>query len=349
MRRAAQNEPQERVDEAVYEELAALMRNPTGSQAGDETPNCSGISRRVFLAKSGLILGAVATGAASLPADEKGTSKAAPPSEPNQHQCALAPDGKLVETDGSKIVAPDRVASQANARQGAPGRKWVMAVDLSACDGCGHCIQACSKMHGVPPNRQWIKVLVMKDAELTAPYYFPQPCFQCDNPPCTKVCPVDATYKRNDGVVLIDNDRCIGCRYCMAACPYGARSFNWGPPKEAGKMAAAPYSPEWGYPRRVGTVEKCDFCPDMAARGVLPACVEACPMKALYYGDQKEDAVTRNGGDTFKLSKLLRDRAAYRHLEELGTEPRVYYLPVVNRAHPAPGEGAQPGQKGSGS
>ena len=100
--------------------------------------------------------------------------------------------------------------------------------------------------------------------------FFPQPCYHCDNPPCTKVCPVDATFKRQDGIVLIDNDRCIGCRFCMAACPYGARSFNWGHPQDPPEAKNQPYSPEQGFPRRVGTVEKCDFCPDMAEQGKLP-------------------------------------------------------------------------------
>jgi molybdopterin-containing oxidoreductase family iron-sulfur binding subunit len=149
---------------------------------------------------------------------------------------------------------------------------------------------------------------------------------------------VDATFKRQDGIVLIDNERCIGCRFCMAACPYSARSFNWGHPSEPEAATARHYSPEWGYPRRVGTVEKCDFCPEMAARGMLPACAQGCPMGAIYYGDQNEDAVTSSKGETERFSKLLRDRAGYRELEDLGTEPRVYYLPPKQRMYPAPGE-----------
>ena len=223
-------------------------------------------------------------------------------------------------------------------RIGVPGKRWIMAIDLAKCDGCGKCTEACGKMHFIPPDRQWIKVLRIKDSDLTAPFYFPQPCFQCDNPPCTKVCPVDATFKRQDGVVLIDNDRCIGCRLCMAACPYNARSFNWGPPDDALEAESREYSPEWGSPRKVGTVEKCDFCPDMAAQGRLPACSSICPMGAIYYGDENEDAVSNGLGETVQLSKLLKDRAGYRHLEELGTKPRVYYLPPKERMYPAPGE-----------
>jgi molybdopterin-containing oxidoreductase family iron-sulfur binding subunit len=242
------------------------------------------------------------------------------------------------------------VEHEDSARVGMPGRRWVMVIDLAKCDGCGHCTQACSKMHFVPPDRQWIKVLKMQEAEATAPYFFPQPCYHCDNPPCTKVCPVDATFKRQDGVVLIDNDRCIGCRFCMAACPYGARSFNWGHPQDPPEALAQPYSPEHGFPRRVGTVEKCDFCPDMAAQGKLPACTSSCPMGAIYYGDENEDAVTNSQGETAQLSKLLRDRAGYRHLEELGTKPRVYYLPPKNRSFPfpVPGEATPDTSKSTG-
>ncbi len=180
----------------------------------------------------------------------------------------------------------------------------------------------------------------MQDGADTAPYWLPRPCFHCDDPPCARVCPVGATFKRDDGIVLIDNERCIGCRFCMAACPYSVRTFNWSTPNDPAAATVRGYSPEWGYPRRVGTTEKCDFCPDMAREGKLPHCSSACPMGAIWFGDENEDAVTNSHGETLRLSKLLRDRAAYRQLEELGTKPRVYYLPPDNRHYPGPGEAA---------
>src|SRR5579863_3531294 len=244
---------------------------------------------------------------------------------------ALTHDHQLIQQQGGKVVSLPVVNT--TPRQGIPGKKFIMVIDLAKCDGCGACTVACGKMHFVPPDRQWIKVLRMQDAEYTAPYFFPQPCYHCDNPPCTKVCPVDATFKRQDGVVLIDNERCIGCRFCMAACPYGARSFNWARPHDPSEALAEGYSPEHGFPRRVGTVEKCDFCPDMAAMGMLPACTSGCPMGAIYYGDENEDAVTNSAGETHRLSKLLLDHGGYRQLEELGTKPRVYYLPPANRQY----------------
>ena len=300
------------------------------------------MNRRSFLLKGLKTTGAVAAGAAVI--DQITTSAhEAPPATatsgadatmPATH--ALTADHQVMHMHGGKKVSLP-VISNAAARAGIPGRRWIMVIDLAKCDGCGHCTMACSKMHFVPPDRQWIKVLRMQEAEETAPYFFPQPCYHCDNPPCTKVCPVDATFKRQDGIVLIDNERCIGCRFCMAACPYGARSFNWGHPKDPPEAAAEAYSPEQGFPRRIGTVEKCDFCPDMAAQGLLPACTSGCPMGAIYYGDENEDAVTNSQGETQRLSKLLLDRSGYRHMEELGTKPRVYYLPPKNRAFPAPG------------
>jgi molybdopterin-containing oxidoreductase family iron-sulfur binding subunit len=251
----------------------------------------------------------------------------------------LGANGKLAHDhhhSGSATAMTFPPASDPTGRKGVPGRKWVMVLDLSRCDGCGKCTEACGKMHFIPPDRQWIPVLVMRESRKTAPYYFPRPCFHCDQPPCTKVCPVNATYKTQDGTVLVDNERCIGCRFCIAACPYGVRVFNWGKPPAVNSERG--YNPQWGYPRQMGTVEKCDFCPDHGAAGELPACSSGCPMGVIYYGDENEDAVTNSFGETVRLSKFLKDKSAYRFLEDLGTEPRVYYLPPVFRQYPAPGE-----------
>jgi Fe-S-cluster-containing dehydrogenase component len=308
------------------------------------------MGRRDFVRKGMLAAGATGAGLGAF----QGLTGGAGAQDAHVHgakeppTCPPPPAGGPVQVrgNGSACCGP---ADLAASRRGIAGRKWTMVIDLARCDGCGHCSRACSKMHVVPPDREWIKVYAMRDAPDTAPYWFPRPCFHCDSPPCTKVCPVDATFKRLDGIVLVDNVRCIGCRFCMAACPYSVRVFNWGRPKEPPDAAAAPYRPETGYPRRMGTVEKCDFCPEMAAVGQLPACTSGCPQAAIYYGDQNEDAVTNSKGETERLSRLVRERAGYHYLEELGTRPRVFYLPPRNRVYSAPGEAPAAGHDHTGA
>ena len=246
----------------------------------------------------------------------------------------LTTDGKLVQVPNSEIQKMEHLhegVPPKEARKGIPGKKFVMVVDLAKCKNARKCVIACDKHHHLTPDRPYIKVLEMQDNEKSAPYWMPKKCFQCDNPPCVKVCPVGATYKRSDGIVLIDNERCIGCRFCMAACPYSARVFNWGAPPE-GKLDVS-YSPETSLPNKIGTVSKCDFCPDMLRQGKLPHCVPACPNGVIYFGNELDDAVT-NGEETVRLSELLRDKAGYRYMEDLGTKPRVYYLPPVDRLFP---------------
>src|SRR5690606_2672645 len=139
-------------------------------------------------------------------------------------------------------------------------------------------------------------------------------------------------FKRRDGIVLIDNNRCIGCRFCMAACPYSVRIFNWSDPWQGDAVEQAGYSPDYaGVPSQKGTVDKCDFCPHMIDKGELPHCVSACPNDVFSFGDLYEDTVTNGSGQSFKLSKLLKDRSGYRLMESLGTEPSVYYLPPSDR------------------
>jgi molybdopterin-containing oxidoreductase family iron-sulfur binding subunit len=212
---------------------------------------------------------------------------------------------------------------------GAGNQRWVMVIDLARCDGCGDCTEACTAMHVVPEGQEWIKVYEVGHGETSNSHatFFPRPCMQCDNPPCVNVCPVGASYKREDGIVLIDQNLCIGCRFCMAACPYSARYFNWAEPPHTAQELSQPYSVETNLPHRRGVAEKCLFCPALTRQGQLPACVSACEMGALFFGDEHEDAVTNSLGETYRLSKLLAEGAAHRHLEELGTEPRVWYLP----------------------
>jgi len=138
-------------------------------------------------------------------------------------------------------------------------------------------------------------------------------CNHCDNPPCVRVCPVQATWKRQDGIVMMDWHRCIGCRYCVAACPYGSRSFNWFDPR--------PYIAELNpdFPTRTkGVVEKCNFCEERLAKGQPPACVEACKEKAFVFGNLADPQS--------EVRQLLESRYTLRRKPELGTQPDVFYL-----------------------
>jgi Fe-S-cluster-containing dehydrogenase component len=286
----------------------------------DKTP-----SRRKFL-KLGVAAGAGALiigGSKMLSALTEQESKAT-----GEKIKVLTQDGKLVEVDkGHTCCEP--VSSQ-EARQGIPGKKMVMVIDLAKCRNARKCLEGCQSMHNLPPHMEWIKFYLLRDSLDTAPYWFPKPCLHCNNPPCVKVCPVGATFKRTDGIVLVDNERCIGCKFCMAACPYSSRVFNWEEPKLP-KASKERYSPETSNPPKIGTVSKCDFCPDMVRKGELPTCVTACPNGVYWYGDKNQDSVT-NGTETVRFSELIHDRAAYRFMEELGTEPSVFYLPPVDRA-----------------
>jgi Fe-S-cluster-containing dehydrogenase component len=247
----------------------------------------------------------------------------------------LSPDGEIVEIDSAYLNHQENMAvlSQHEQRKGIAGKRFVMVVDLSRCKNARKCISACQKHHYRPEETEWLTVKLMKDSDKAAPYWFPKQCFHCDNPPCVKVCPVDATFKRQDGLVLIDNERCIGCKFCMAACPYSTRVFNWDEPEQPFYIQNLASNAETGLPAKVGTVEKCDFCPDRSREGLLPPCVEACPNGVFYFGDENEDTVS-NGDETVSFSQLIKDRAAYRFMEELGTKPRVYYLPPKDRQFP---------------
>ena len=284
--------------------------------------------RRKFIRKFGLSLGSVSVAGTAVAA--AGSSS----DESGEKVMLLSADGKLVEVDRASIrMAKVETREQIKkSHKGIPDRKFVMVIDLSKCKNARKCVDACQEGHMLPKDHEWIKIQLLQDSELTARYWFPKPCYHCDSPLCVSVCPVGATYKREDGIVLVDNKRCIGCKFCMTACPYSARVFNWKDPGvEVPKDHV--YDPELNIPPVEGTVGKCVFCADRLRNNELPRCVKACPMGVIYFGDLNEDAVT-NGVETLRFSSLMVDRHGYRHMEELGTMPSVYYLPAVNRMYP---------------
>ncbi|UCH15637.1 MAG: 4Fe-4S dicluster domain-containing protein [Bacteroidales bacterium] len=287
--------------------------------------------RRKFL-KSGLVLSAAfISGSTSISSCSGDNS-----TKSGKKTRLLTQDGNLVEVDESNIHESHKhciKASLKEERKGIPGRKFVMVIDLAKCRNARKCIEKCQEAHNLPPDQEWMKVYLIKDSQHTEPYWFPKPCFHCDNPPCVKVCPVDATFKRKDGIVLIDNHRCIGCKFCLTGCPYSARIYNWKEPEIPEDIKNQQYSAETSVPAMIGTVSKCDFCPDMCRIGKVPHCVSACPNGAIYYGDLNEDAVS-NGNEVVRFSELMSDKGGYRYAEELGTEPCVYYLPPKERIFP---------------
>jgi len=294
-------------------------------------------SRRNFL-KFGFALGAGAiAGAGILNALTSSEAKA-------ETITLLTPKGELVQVDSTLLKPIDKAQilseNQKKGREGMAGKKWVMVIDLSKCRNARMCMAACNDAHHLKPEQHHTNTLRMQDAKNTAPYFMPKPCYHCDNPPCTKVCPVDATFKRQDGIVLIDNERCIGCRFCIAACPYSARSFNWLEPIKVEGDENLVYDIEKNVPQKRGTITKCVFSADRLREGKLPYCVEACPNGVYWFGDVNEDAIT-NGTtkETTRFSSLIRDNAGYTVMEELGTLPSVYYLPPKDRLFPFQFEG----------
>ncbi len=208
--------------------------------------------------------------------------------------------------------------------------QWVMVIDQSKCIGCGYCTLACQAHNDINPDIQWNRVLAAGEVD-GKDIFLPRPCMQCAKAPCVEVCPVNASYYRPDGIVMMDYDRCIGCRYCEVACPYQARSFNW-----KTFDGTNPAVPKWGQPevarRPRGVVEKCAFCYQRIDRGLAlglrpggdadatPACVVACPTGARVFGDLNDP--------NSNVSKLLKQNVSYRLRDDLGTSPRVYYLPA---------------------
>lgn len=240
---------------------------------------------------------------------------------------------KLAMVGGAALVGAQALPkdTHSDARSEAVGNspyRWGMVVDLDKCIGCNYCTMACKAHNDIAPGVAWNKVFETGEVDGKM-HYMPVPCQHCEHAPCVDACPVKATYHRADGIVAMDYDRCIGCRYCEVACPYGVRTFNW---KEFD--GENPLVPMWGTPeverRPRGVVEKCSFCYQRIDRGLAqglmpgvdeeatPACVVACPTGARVFGDL-------NNVDS-EVSQLLRDNYVTRLREDLGTQTRVFYI-----------------------
>ena len=295
-----------------------------------------GMSRRTVFKGLGAAAGATAFAAALSPLTEV-ADRLTPAEFLQRHYKELSPQDK------QDVIA--RLEAEAKEKHGAdvdiadpqaiPGTKFVYAINLSVCNGNGKCVEACHKEnnHDRATNQSYIRVLEMPkgtmdmeqgnttydhDVPADGKFYLPVQCQQCDNPPCVNVCPVEATWKEEDGIVVVDYGWCIGCRYCMAACPYHARRFNW----KAPEIPAEDVNPDQGYLsnriRPQGVVEKCTFCLHRVREGRLPACLEACPTGARVFGnmlDPKSD-----------IRWVLENKRVYVLKEDLGTKPSFFYF-----------------------
>jgi len=220
------------------------------------------------------------------------------------------------------VIGPLPVAAEAKeSAYDSVEHYYGMGIQVDKCIGCGKCVEACKVENDVPREpyyfRTWVERYVIDsqgnvevdspegglhgfppveaEGEVMRSFFVPKLCNQCDNPPCVQVCPVGATFKTEDGVVLVDSDYCIGCRYCIQACPYGARYLD----------------------PRTKTAEKCTFCYHRISRGMLPACVEVCPTGARVFGELRAPASP--------LRRMMRMRALQVLKPALNTEPKVYY------------------------
>ena len=215
-----------------------------------------------------------------------------------------------------------------------PGVEFGYAFNISKCQGFRSCVDACINENNLDrdADTQYIRIFEMKDGEVNLDeadasfqhevpaeghFYLGTQCFQCADPPCVKVCPVGATWQEPDGITVIDYDWCIGCRYCMAACPYWARRFNWSEPV----IPVAEVNPNQHYlgnrARKTGVVEKCTFCIHRTRQGRLPACAEACPTGARVFGNLLDP--------NSEIRWVLENKKVFRLKEDLKTEPRFWY------------------------
>ena len=312
------------------------MSDKTHGDRSDGEPAIGG--RREFLKKLGAGAAAAATvAAAPVPAWDGQTFKDAFADLFRKHYQKMSPEEIDAALRRIERKAASRLGVSIECSNTPPidGVVFGYAINIDVCKGYRDCVTACVKENnlGRDSQVQYIRVLEMEQGTLdlehgdhyydheTVPaegkYYLPVQCMQCDDPPCVKACPVEATWMEPDGVVVVDYDWCIGCRYCMTACPYWARHFNWTEPE----IPAEEFNPNTHYlgnrPRTKGVVEKCHFCLQRTRVGRQPACLEACPTGARVFGNLLDPQS--------EIRWILQNKTVFRLKEELGTEPKFWY------------------------
>ncbi|MDO8880864.1 MAG: 4Fe-4S dicluster domain-containing protein [Coriobacteriia bacterium] len=290
----------------------------SAGQPRRDLPEGCTLSRRTFLGGVGATAGLVLAGAVpALVSSAQATEGGVPGNE------SLS---GVIEEDGA-VNYPGKTVHYAEP----PGdEKWAMVIDVKACIGCRRCVYACVKENNIGRNSgfTYIQVLEMDKGKVDVEHaslaydhggdpdkwYMPVQCMQCAKPPCVYGCPVTATWRDPDGIVVIDYEKCIACRNCIVTCPYGARHFNWVEPE----IAEAEINPDVPLHEKEGVIEKCTFCIHRTREGGTTACTEACPVGARKFGDL-------NDPDS-EVSILLKTRRVWRLKEEYGTEPMIWYV-----------------------
>ncbi len=244
---------------------------------------------------------------------------------------------EIVKNLEAKYKAKYNREFQVSAKPAIEGTSFAYGLDLSKCIGCRKCVYACVEENNQSrePQVQWIQVLQMEKIKgidfshsnvhynpekvpEEGYFYVPVQCQQCENPPCVKVCPVKATWKEQDGIVVVDYNWCIGCRYCMAACPYGARHFNWREPSFQDEEINTNMHYLGNRLRMKGVVEKCTFCIQRTREGKYPSCVEICPVGARKFGNLLDSES--------EIRYILENKRVLILKEELNTQPKFYYF-----------------------
>ena len=303
-------------------------KKPT--DANPEQEAASPISRRTFIAGVGAVAGAAAAATVAPELVERYLQRNFRELSPERVDALIADLEKTCSAKYGKSVTVSTTPAT-------DGVVFGYGLDLSRCIGCRRCVYACAEENNQSrePQTHWIRVLQMdKDkgidlSETNAYYdppevpdeehfYVPVQCQQCRRPPCVQSCPVGATWQEPDGIVVIDYDWCIGCRCCMASCPYGARRFNWAEPEVPADELNADTHYLGNRPRPVGVVEKCTFCIQRVREGRYPACVEICPVGARKFGNLLDEES--------EIRAVMREKRVFVLKEELNTQPKFYYF-----------------------
>ena len=302
-------------------------------------PGASGTTRRGFLSTGA----AAVAGLSALTAAMSPLRQLKPDDLPTVDEFLQKHYKEMTPEDKERVLA--RITEKVQQRYGVKatvsdppprdGVEFVYGLNISRCIGCRRCVHACVKENNQSrsPEIQYIRVLEMEKGSIDLEsadhhydatqvprpdkWYLPVQCHQCANPPCVKVCPVEATWQEPDGITVIDYDWCIGCRYCEAACPYWARRFNFAEPK----LPKEEVNPKMGYlsnrPRPRGVMEKCTFCLHRTREGLLPACLEVCPTGSRKFGNVLDP--------TSEVHYILKNKRVFVLKEDVGTLPRFFY------------------------